>query len=155
VGPPRMRCRFVEAISQVVEILSETVSERLLRKAQDCVAAFIQELRQSGVAEDAFVQALMEDAAGQAQEAVSRADWYRKWGSHFMPSVIFAHKMQQCNNFKDPGVQGYGGKLFREILEAADNKFNSLPPPKPSARRATASAPRILTMSTFNDRYGG
>ena len=35
-------------------------------------------------------------------------EYYVKWGRHYLPSLARAHLLQQCNNFKDPGVQGYG-----------------------------------------------
>ena len=41
---------------------------------------------------------------------------------------------QQCNNFKDPGVQHFGGFLFSKIRDHADEVFCNLPPPKPTAR---------------------
>ena len=31
-----------------------------------------------------------------------------KWGKHYLQSLQRAHELQQCNNFKDPGVQFYG-----------------------------------------------
>jgi hypothetical protein len=49
-----------------------------------------------------------------------------------MPSLMMAHLHQQCNNFKDPGVQGYGGKLFGTIRDKADDIFCNMEPPKPS-----------------------
>ena len=48
---------------------------------------------------------LLKDLTGQITEATSRADWWKKWGRHFLPSLGRAHQLQQCNNFKDPGVQ--------------------------------------------------
>lgn len=38
--------------------------------------------------------------------------------------------MQQCNNFKDPGVQHYGGALFRTLRDQIDDLFLKLPAPK-------------------------
>merc|ERR1711971_1273094 len=133
VGPQLLRCRFIEVIHDAVSILS-TVTEDTLARAQSLIETFIKEIDDSKVTDNEFVKSLREDAAGQSKEAVSRADWYRKWGCHYMPSIVFAHKTQQCDNFKDPGVQDYGGSLFKYILEEADKKFNSLPPPTPSAR---------------------
>ena len=46
------------------------------------------------------------------------------------------HLHQQRNNFKDPGVQHYGGAFFSKIADEADEIFLSLPPPKPSATRS-------------------
>jgi len=100
---------------------------------------------------------LQEDVRGQTTEAISREDWYRKWGRHYMPSLMFAHKLQQCNNFKDPGVQHYGGDLFKEIRDAADAMFDKLAAPKPSIRRmsnASFVAPPV-SMAAYNDRFAG
>jgi len=80
------------------------------------------------------ITALLEDLRGQVTEALSRQDWYTKWGVHFLPSLMSAHLSQTCNNFKDPGVQSYGGGVFNLVRDAADDIFVSLPPPRPSAR---------------------
>mmetsp|Transcript_76280 Transcript_76280/g.131995 ORF Transcript_76280/g.131995 Transcript_76280/m.131995 type:complete len:92 (-) Transcript_76280:67-342(-) len=89
---------------------------------------------------------------GQCTEALSRRDWFSKWGVHYLPSIMFAHRLQQCNNFKDPGVQCYGGKLFQEIRDHADDVFNNLPAPKPSIRRSHAAP---VSMAAYNNCYGG
>ena len=34
-----------------------------------------------------------------------------------------AHQLQQCSNFKDPGVQHYGGSLFSSERDRADETF--------------------------------
>lgn len=47
-----------------------------------------------------------------------------------------AHEKQQCTNFKDPGLQDYGGNFFRQCVEEADSVFVSLPAPVPSLRAA-------------------
>lgn len=59
-------------------------------------------------------------------------DYYQKWGRHYLPSLACAHQLEQCNNFKDPGVQNYGGKLFKKLRDTADEMFLKIPPPKPS-----------------------
>ncbi|KAL9645704.1 hypothetical protein ABK040_003436 [Willaertia magna] len=76
---------------------------------------------------------------GQVTKALSREDWFRKWGQHYLPSLIRAHSMQQCNNFKDPGVQFYGGKLFKELQNEADVIFCELPPPEATAKSSYSS----------------
>jgi hypothetical protein len=33
-------------------------------------------------------------------EATSRDAWWTKWGRHYLPSLLAAHALQQCHNFK-------------------------------------------------------
>jgi len=88
----------------------------------------------------------LKDLQGQATEAFSKSDYYKKWGVHYLPSLINAHLLQMCNNFKDPGVQVYGGKLFGKLRDKADDTFVKLPPPKPSIHTA---AP-VKSMHTYH-----
>lgn len=99
-------------------------------------------------------------------------EYWKKWGRHYIPSVASAHKLQQCNNFKDPGVQCYGSKLFADIRDAADAAFDTLPAPNitpamyrylgggkvihnPTYRGASFSVQPQVSMSQYNDRYAG
>jgi len=79
--------------------------------------------------EDEHVVALLQDISGQATEAFARLDWFQRWGVHYALSAMFAHKLQQCNNFKDPGVQVYGGNIFRDLRDEADDLFCQMPAP--------------------------
>lgn len=57
-----------------------------------------------------------------------------------------AHLLEQCNNFKDPGVQHYGqGELFNTVRDEMDSIFCDLPAPKRTNFGAT------INMSVFND----
>ena len=114
------------------------------------------------------VSALREDLNGQVREATSKDEYFNKWGKHFLRSIMRAHQVKQCNNFKDPGVQMYGNTLFTTIRDAADDIFSTLPPPVPKAKRAPqprsmgfggvtrAAAPTpVASMSYYNDRDRG
>ena len=105
------------------------------------------------------LEGLLRDFDGQITEATSRMDWWNKWGKHYLPSLQRAHELQQCNNFKDPGIQHYCGRLFNDIRDIADNIFNSLPAPvsaRPTSSRSsygassTTSYTPAPSMSTFN-----
>lgn len=74
---------------------------------------------------------LIEDLSKEATYAF-RNGWFLTWGRHYIPSLSRAHLVQQCNNFKDPGIQHYGGALFKQIRDHIDNVFNNLPPATPS-----------------------
>lgn len=89
---------------------------------------------------------------GQIKQAFSKAEWFNKWGKHFLLSIVNAYNSQQCNNFKDPGVQNYGGRLFKQIRDAADAAFCMLPAPKPNYRRYGSSVP--TNMSSYYNAAG-
>lgn len=82
-----------------------------------------------------FIENLLKDAKGQVMEAISKEIWFNKWGRHYLPSLSMAHDRQQCNNFKDPGVQMYGGELFETMRDKADDIFLTIPPPVPTTRQ--------------------
>ena len=114
-----------------------------------------------------LVDGLIKDLSGQVTEAIEQR-FFTKWGRHFLPSLARAHQLQECLNFKDPGVQFYGGKLFQIQRDFADEAFNVLPAPTPTSRRLsmpsygggrggsvnsvppTCSAPPAVSMSRFN-----
>ena len=87
--------------------------------------------------------------------AVSKQEYYDKWGQHFLPSLANSHSLQICNNFKDPGVQVYGGPMFQELRDMADDIFCDLPPPTPSRRRVAAPTAYQPTAPMFSGAYGG
>jgi len=76
---------------------------------------------------------------GQIEKAFSKMEWFNKWGKHFMRSIMNAYYYQQCNNFKDPGVQLFAGNLFNKIRNIADNIFCNLPAPTPSIKNYSNS----------------
>ena len=77
-----------------------------------------------------YLKGLVEDLNGQVTLGLSEK-FIGKWGKHFLLSLTRAHLNQQCLNFKDPGVQFYGGALFKQIRDEADDAFNNLPVPTP------------------------
>lgn len=113
---------------------------------------------------DPYILRLLEDAEGQLTEAVSKREYYDRWGKDYLPSLMMAHLHQQCNNFKDPGVQDYGGKLFATIRDKADDIFCNMEPPKPSVsydnnyrgyRGSVGSSPPIpQSMAVFSQSSG-
>ena len=70
------------------------------------------------------------EVEGQVTLGLSNADFKSKWGDHYTRSLLCAHRLQQCHNYKDPSVQLYGGALFKSIVVTADAAFCTLPAPK-------------------------
>jgi len=101
---------------------------------EDLRAALADEIAASPVAADPRVVALLADLNGQVKQAFSKSEWFSKWGTHYLPSLSRSHTMQQCSNFKDPGLQVYGGAAFKAIRDDGDDIFVDLPPPTPTGR---------------------
>jgi len=96
--------------------------------------ALVQKLRDTlphSVVADPLVAGILDDVDGQVTESVSREEWYNRWGRHYLPSLFGAHARCFCNNFKDRGLQHFGGELFSRIRDDLDDIFLTLPPPKP------------------------
>lgn len=160
-GLHRARARLVAALGAATPVTADSMAE-----AQAAIAAAVADADSFGPrATD-----LVADLKGQATIAVSKREFFDKWGKHYLPSLAMAHAAQQCNNFKDPGVQRYGGALFTQIADDAEDIFNKLKPPTPSntgrqfrgggggarargARGAWAAAPR--SMASYNTAYSG
>jgi len=84
-----------------------------------------------------------------------KPEYYTRWGRHYLLSLAHAHRSQLCNNFKDPGVQGYGGALFGALRDNFDEFFNNLPPPKPTLHTGNRAARgQALQMNMYNNSRG-
>lgn len=137
--------------------------EAAMSLAKGNIDRLIAEVKPDLSDEEPKIKGMYEDMTGQVSEAVSCQEYYTKWGRHYLPSIMFAHKLQQCNNFKDPGVQSYGGVLFNDLRDIADDIFCQLPPPEPTAgvfarnfgAGAGAGAVRgaPVNMAAYNDRF--
>jgi len=145
----RERCRiaFVEGLARAMSVMSLTSMDKMqgrqlpLHDAQCKLQELEVKITASPGAQTPEVQAILEDLRGQVAEAFSREDWYTKWGLRFLSSLLCAHAAQQCNNFKDPGVQHYGGELFHNLRDEADDIFLSLPAPTPTVHRIAPAQP--------------
>jgi uncharacterized protein YegL len=94
------------------------------------------------------INTLLEDLTGQVTQALGNKEYFLKWGRHYLPALQRAHELQQCNNFKDPGIQNYGGELFGLIRDESDDIFCKLPPP-------TSNRAVCRPMSSGGQRVGG
>jgi len=131
-----------------------------LKTEIDCKVA---KIAGSKVAADPRIVALLQDLQGQVSEAVSKDEWFNKWGKHYLPSLARSHILQQCTNFKDPGLQVYGlSAVFQAIRDEGDEIFVALPPPTATGRSygsygggggGHSSAP--IDMSRYYNASGG
>ena len=95
---------------------------------------------------------------GQISKAVSNELWYKKWGKHYLLSIQRAHECMICNNFKDPGVQIYGGEMFQNLRDIMEDTFCNMPAPTPSIklyRNSSSSSSYIPTNMNSYMNSGG
>merc|ERR1712137_413936 len=156
----RLRNCYVEGVCDALHKAEQGRTDDNLQAAASVIKELCEEATKSTATQSGSqtpAGALLEDISGQTTEAFHKIEWYWKWGRHYMPSIMSAHKLQQCNNFKDPGVQFYGGALFEQVRDQADAAFNDLPAPKPSRAQPVhgASVPAPVSMAAYNDRYAG
>lgn len=160
----RLRLTLVDTLREVLEL----GSTGKLNSARTLVDDLIKKFNASPAIKEPRVADMLVDLTGQVKEAISKEDFWKKWGVHYLPSLMRAHLLQQCNNFKDPGVQHYGGTLFSSSRDAVDDIFVKLPPPTPSIKApvvssasgsrsaAAAAVPRKpVNMKAFHYRGGG
>lgn len=128
------RLLFVEKLTKALQIGLENDLERsrqIIAEAYEIINSLPKSDKLDALLRD--IRSSTSEQEGQVEKAFSRGEWFIKWGRHYLPSLIRSHLLQQCNNFKDPGVQGYGGSLFRSLQAAADDIFCNIPPPKPQS----------------------
>lgn len=124
------------------------VASQPLASTHPGIAAILRDIRSSNEGE------------GQVGMAPS---FYRRWGRHYLRAYKRAQELQQCMNFKDPGLQIYGGDLFHSLQDAGDKAFITLPPPTPSMTSradmyggSSAAAGSIpISMSVFHNASAG
>jgi hypothetical protein len=78
-----------------------------------------------------LVQKIIRDIkpSGDDEGQISMAPkYYHKWGKHYMRAYLLAQVKQQCMNFKDHGLQIYGGAMFKELQSLGEDIFCKLPP---------------------------
>jgi hypothetical protein len=98
---------------------------------------------------DEFTTSLLSDLCGdephgQIKLALSKSEYWERWGRHYLLSLWNAHAKQICNSFKVPGPLMYGrdAPLFIKCRDEMDNAFDNLPAPTPSRKPARKSRTR-------------
>jgi hypothetical protein len=106
----------------------------------------------------AYSTALQTELEGQISEAMS-VKYKKKWGIHYIRSILMAHRKEETINFKDPAMQLYAGTMFEHIRDRCEDIFIKSPPPTPSRRVYNAAgcprpAPRVVMANYMNAGAG-
>lgn len=155
-----VRCILVEGIDNILKESRKRYSqhqypslifEEIIQSTENKIQSL--PISECSMEDKKQISNLIQDLQGQVTEAVSKQEWLERWGIHYLPSLRSSHKIQICNNFKDVGIQSYGGEMFNMLRDRADEIFNERPPPRPSIR-TYASNPRPIDMSAYNNSCG-
>ncbi|KAL4497817.1 hypothetical protein ABPG72_000572 [Tetrahymena utriculariae] len=131
------KLEFAQEALRLEVIKTLQLSKNSSQESQKLVEDTINLLKISQFRENDYIQNLSKDLEEQVKQAVSRGDYFNKWGRHYIPSLSMAHNHKICTNFKDPGVQGYGGNLFSRQRDQIEKIVMSIDPPKPSYKSAS------------------
>lgn len=142
-----LRLLSVEAMTSAMEGVTIQTTNNL-SAAQGVIESVIS-LFEPGEFDD-----LLTDMKGEVRTAVADCAAFNKWGKHYLPSLLRSHQLQICSNFKDPGMQNYGGSIFQKLRDEADDIFMTLPPPKPSGEMRGSSGAPIASMRSYNNSAG-
>lgn len=171
-------CAFLAELFPIDHLDEHRVDQTLqsqpgLDAKQNQLHDLITSLPASQFPKDARCSSLLQDLSGpepigQVSLALSRQDYFDRWGQHYLPSLHGAHARQLCNSFKDPGPLQYGAgsRLFTRCRDALSTAFDELPAPRPSKvyppglgfrgmRCRRASRPfSSIQMSSYNSSSG-
>jgi hypothetical protein len=159
---------FVGAHTDYLAVLGRTIDNCKtggmagVAEAERLLADFVDRWRATG---DVRVKALLRDVRsateGEGQVGMAPA-YFGRWGEHYLRAYKRSQELQQCMNFKDPGLQIYGGTLFHHLQEDGDRLFCTLPAPKPTGASAGTCAGAgagagagMVSMAVFHNPSGG
>ncbi len=88
----KFRLRFVHCVRSTFEAMRQTQNNAAnateqVATARNQLKALEEEMRQYLSKNDEFVKDLLADLTGQVDQAITREDWFKKWGVHFLPSL--------------------------------------------------------------------
>ena len=91
---------------------------------------------------------------GQLMRAVSKKEWFDRWGLNHLISYSRALACEQTVNFKDAVLQHFCGDLFRTIQDRGNALFADLPPPRSSITPHVRVTGQYMSQ-TSNNASGG
>ncbi|KAL4433176.1 hypothetical protein ABPG74_010871 [Tetrahymena malaccensis] len=146
------RCKVVAAIEDSIQQYLKN-SNMFQKQIKTKLMNLIDEMEQILTQNDRHFDGIYKDLVRTVSEAFTNQSQFNQWGHHYMLSLKRAHIIQQCNTFKDPGVQHYGQTLFKEIRAVADETFCKMPPPKPYSSASSYSQNNSSSSTSYQSAY--
>lgn len=157
---PIVHERLVESLQKALN----TAETSRMNEAKTIIQELVEFCQKN--TEDSHVRSLLSDLddpntyKGQVGKAFDSSAAFKRWGRHYIPSVLSGHKQQWPINFRDEGSKLYGSPTNRRMIDRGDEIFNSLPPPTASLASTydyggSGSYSQIASMATVNSPVGG
>jgi hypothetical protein len=89
--------------------------------------AACEEASKHGGFPDKRIVGIHADTSGRMSKALSTVERFKRWGKHYLRALTRSHQLQIRTNFMDPGLQIYGGTLFKVLEEQGGEKFKTQP----------------------------
>merc|ERR1711924_370203 len=105
-----------QSLHQVVSFLQKNSSRNLtgslekLDEAQEMIHRLIRRIQDSPASEEEAVQALLQDLEGQVTQALSKEEWYNKWGRHYLPPWPGRIGCSSATTLRTRGCRGTEGR---------------------------------------------
>ena len=145
----RWRLKFIDALRNMYRVCNlgnfvdaaaqnRGLSEGMRADVPAAIAAAAALAPAAGGAGPALLE-MLKDVENQVALAVSDRGFYKVWGHAYIMSLARAHELRICANYKDPGLQFYGGPRFKAIQALAATNFRAAL--DEAAKAAAAAAP--------------
>jgi hypothetical protein len=92
IAQHKFRLRFVHCVRSTFEAMRQKMTNAATANEQyeaamNQLKALEKEMKEYPDKNDEFVKDLLADLTGQVDQAITREDWFKKWGVHFLPSL--------------------------------------------------------------------
>jgi len=96
-----------------------------------------------------FVPGLIDTVDRQVLTMLIKKKYVEKWGEHQLRHLIKSLEMQCKGNFREQMLKDFGGQMFNDLADAADDIYNNMEPPVPSRKPITQTAAQIQSAQDF------
>ena len=79
-----------------------------------------------------FIPALIDTIDRQVVTMLDKIKYVEKWGEHQLRHLIRSLEMQVKGNFREQCLKDFGGTMFNDLADTADDIYNTMDPPKAS-----------------------
>jgi adenylate kinase len=93
--------------------------------------------------QDQRIITINSDVSGRMAKALSTVERFKRWGKHYLRAITRSHQLQIRTNFMDPGLQVYGGSLFKTLDSKGGEIFLTLPIKKKDYYYKTYHSPQV------------